>query len=140
MTITLENVNWLAVAVTAIAIFLLGGMWYTALFGNAWKALHGFSDERIKEMQASRPPALFFTGMIVCYVVIVAALATVMSSLDVTGAGGGLTLAALAWLIVSGFRFTGWLADERPLAVFGINAGFDLVALLVAGAILGMWR
>lgn len=140
MSLPFEAVNYLAVAASAVVIFLLGGAWYTAFFGKVWVKLHGFSEEKVKQMQAARPPALFFTGMIVCYFLICLALALLITSFDIASATGGMVLAVIAWMIVAGFRFTGWLADDRPMGVYLINASFDLLAMLIAGAMLGGWR
>lgn len=39
---------YLAAIIGAIASFIAGCIWYTALFGNKWKTEMGFSDEQIK--------------------------------------------------------------------------------------------
>lgn len=41
------NVNLLAVVAGAAAFFVVGALWYTVLFGKAWRAETGFSDEVI---------------------------------------------------------------------------------------------
>ena len=38
-----SNANWLAIAVAAVAYFMVGGLWYSkALFGRAWVRTTGF--------------------------------------------------------------------------------------------------
>jgi hypothetical protein len=38
------HVNYLAVLVAALANYVIGMVWYGALFGRAWKTLAGVSD------------------------------------------------------------------------------------------------
>ena len=139
MSFSFGEINYLAVLTTAVVIFLLGGAWYTALFGKTWVKLHGYSDERIKQMKEKRPPALFFTGMIICYLLISLALAVLMTAFETDTVPDGLLLAVAVWVIVAGFRFTGWLAEDKPIGVFVIDASFDLVAVLLAGMVLAVW-
>jgi len=140
MSLSFDAVNYLAVVVAGVVMFLLGGAWYTALFGKIWVNLHGYSETRLQQMKAKRPPALFFTGMIICYLLISLALGVVIATFAIDGLLGGLLLGLIAWVIVAGFRFTGWLATDNHLGIFLIDAAFDLVALLVAGGLLGAWQ
>ena len=68
MHLNLESVNWLAVLVAGIATFFLGAVWYMALFGKTWQRLHGYSDEKVKQMQAAKPPPVFFGTMIASFI------------------------------------------------------------------------
>ena len=78
------NINWLAVLVAGGATFMLGGLWYTALFGKLWQRLHGYSDEKMKEMQARKPPPMFFGLMIVCYMVLAAVVAVIAATFNIS--------------------------------------------------------
>ena len=40
---------YLEIFIAALAAFLLGFLWYTALFGKAWQAETGISDEEAKK-------------------------------------------------------------------------------------------
>ena len=37
-------VNWLAVIVAGIAMFAIGAVWYTVVFGQQWRALMGIPE------------------------------------------------------------------------------------------------
>ena len=39
-------VNWLAVIAAALSSFVLGGVWYSALFAKVWQREAGLSDEQ----------------------------------------------------------------------------------------------
>src|SRR5437773_396034 len=110
MSIDLGSVNWLAVLVAALVPFFLGALWYQALFGKLWRRLHGCSEEKMKEMQAKRPPALFFGGMIAADLLISLVVALLVTGFGLPGAGSGATLGFLLWLGPAlGIGFTSWL-------------------------------
>ena len=44
----MENANLLAILVAAATGFLIGGLWYGPLFGKAWMAEHGFTEEQLR--------------------------------------------------------------------------------------------
>jgi len=54
MKLDLAHINYWAVLVAALATFMLGGLWYTALFGKAWARLSGYSDAKLAEISRSR--------------------------------------------------------------------------------------
>lgn len=141
MTIQLSAINYLAVVVAGFLAFMLGGLWYQALFGKLWLRLHGFSEEKVKEMQAKRPPTVFFSGMIACYLVVSFVMAILITSLSVTSALDGAVLGALVWLgPAAAIGMTGHLASDKDLGIYLIDVSFQLVFLLMMGAILGAWR
>ena len=55
MTIEFGNLNIWAIVVAGITTFMLGGVWYTALFGKAWQIAHRYSDEKVKELAGAGP-------------------------------------------------------------------------------------
>lgn len=44
----MANANLLAILVAASTGFLIGGLWYGPLFGKAWMAEHGFTEEQLR--------------------------------------------------------------------------------------------
>ena len=77
--IEFSEVNWWAVLVAGFAVFMLGGLWYTALFGKLWVRLNGYSEEKVREMQAKRPPHVFFGVMIGSYLLLSVVMALLMT-------------------------------------------------------------
>ena len=47
------EINWLAVVLSGLSAFVLGGLWYGPLFGKAWQARVGLSDEQIKSLRSA---------------------------------------------------------------------------------------
>lgn len=140
MTLNIESVNWLAVGVAAIATFFLGGIWYTAL-AKPWQRLHGYTDEQVVEMKKLRPPPVFFGGMIVSYLLLAAVLGVLFASVGIASLSAGATMGLLLWLGVAlPIGITAWIASNKPFAAFAIDFAYQLVFLLLTGAILGAWR
>ena len=44
----MANANLLAILVAASTGFLIGGLWYGPLFGKAWMAEHGLTEEQLR--------------------------------------------------------------------------------------------
>jgi hypothetical protein len=134
------DVNWLAIIVAAVAAFAIGALWYSPmLFGRRWMAAHGHTPEKLAAMQSSMGKT--YTFSFVTYVIMAMVIALLMG---LTGAGTaiqGIVLAVLAWL---GFGFTIGLNtnlySDKPAAAFLIDAGYQLVHVIVMGAIIGVWR
>jgi hypothetical protein len=134
------TINYLAVVVAALAAFFIGALWYSPLlFAKQWMKAHGYSEEQIKEMQKSAMPAYLVS--LVCYVVMAYVLAVFIAMMNVASATGGMWAGFLAWLgFAATLGLTANMFSERKIATFFIDAGYQLVHLLVMGAILGAWR
>jgi hypothetical protein len=131
--IDLATINYAAVVVAAVAHMLVGLVWFsTRLFGNAWSELTGAS---------LVPDRRWLPVAAIGHLVIALVLAVLMLFAGVTSAFGGLVIGLLAW---AGFVVTleiGELVWEKiPVQLFLLRIGNHLVALSVAGLILGVWR
>ena len=130
------NVNPWAVLAAALSTFLIGGLWYSpVLFAGAWQRAAGLSDEDLKRGSAAR----IYGGAFVLAVVMAGNLAAFLGR-D-AGLAWGMTAGALAgagW-VATAFGVT-YLFERRPLKLFLVNAGYQVVAFVVMGAILGAWK
>jgi Protein of unknown function (DUF1761) len=137
MTVT---INYLAVVVAAAVGFILGGLWYMALFGKAWSAARGVTEE---QMAAGRQHMARNLIVVAISLLIMAwALAVLAGYLHLTLWTQGLKLGALAWL---GFMFTAGLIDAfmshgRKAAAFYIDASYWLVTAVVMAIIVAVWH
>ena len=134
------EINYLTIFVAALATFALGALWYSPLlFGKLWMKVHGHSADKIAEMQQST--GKIYGVSFVCYVVMAAVLAILVSYTGVATASGGLWLGFLCWLgFAATIGLTANLFSEKPLAAYLIDAGYQLAYLLFMGALLALWR
>jgi hypothetical protein len=140
MPFDFARINWLAVLVAALVAFFVGAIWYTALFGKLWIKLHGFSEEKVKEMQANMSPPRFFGGMLLSYLVLALALATLLTGFATPNITTGILLGLVFWLGSSAIAATGHIASDKVHGVYLIDAGCHLVYLVLMGALLGAWQ
>jgi hypothetical protein len=130
----------LPTVVAAVVAFLIGGLWYSPfLFARAWVAAHGYTPDDVARMRKEAPRAYGISFL--CFLLMAHVLGFLV---HLTGASTwqyGLHLGFLCWL---GFAFTIGLTanvySEKKFAVFLIDTGYQLVYLLVMGAILAAWQ
>ncbi len=131
----LSHLHWIAVVVAAIVGFPLGALWYGPLFGRSWMAAAGITKERAQQANMAR----VYGTTLLLNLVIATSLAMFIGPeanlLDGLFAGfmAGFTFVAAAFGISYLFEF-------RPIKLWLINAGFQVVVFSVMGAILGAWH
>jgi hypothetical protein len=133
--------NYLAVLVAAIAIFMLGGLWYSKLlFARKWVELQGKTIDGMKEAGQGASPFMF-VQVFICGFLTAWVLALLMHHWNVITVMGGIHLAALCWLGFAGATLYGsYLFSSRPKALWAIDSLYNLASMLLAGAILGAWH
>ncbi|MCZ6698022.1 MAG: DUF1761 domain-containing protein [Planctomycetota bacterium] len=139
MSIDFSHVNIWAVLVSAVATFMIGGLWYGLLFAKRWVELHGFNEQQVKQMakKQTRNFGLFFAGDLIMATVI----SLLIGNLGIQGAGQGALLGVLLWLgIAATIGAAKNAATNKPLAAYVIDTSHELAGLAVMGAILGAWR
>ncbi|PYP27322.1 MAG: hypothetical protein DMD51_02745 [Gemmatimonadetes bacterium] len=129
------NVNVLAVIVAALATFVLGAVWYSpVLFAKQWMQAHGYTPEQLEAMKR-RGVARAYAVSALCYLVMAYALALLASYTQATSFVQGLWLGFAATIGLTANMFS-----DNPLAVWVIDAGYQLAYLLLMGVIVAVWR
>lgn len=133
----LTKVNFWSVLLAAVSYLIVGSLWYSPLlFGKLWIKLNGFCDEDLK---SSRPLwkilILSFLSAVVSSFVIAAVLGPRQSP-DFGAVVGAII--AICWITMS--KLTDVLFENKPVKLFFLHAGFDLVSFMIMGAIVGYWR
>ena len=131
------QINYLAVGVAALATIFIGALWYSRLlFGKLWVKAHGYSEEKVKQM-AGRG----FAVSLFCYLVMAFVLAVLVSYAGVSTVLQGAFLGFLVWVgFLSTLGLTAHMFSEKPLSIYFIDAGYQLVYAVVMGVILAAWR
>ncbi|MCC7197122.1 DUF1761 domain-containing protein [Candidatus Peregrinibacteria bacterium] len=139
---TIISINYLAILVCAITQMGLGMLWYSpVLFGKQWSKLMGYnlkSKDDVKKMQKEAGPA-YVMSLIAAFVI-----AFVLSHfVDYTGsttAIAGMITGFWCWL---GFSTTTMLMNHmfsnKPVKLYLIDTGYQLVNMMIMGAVLAAW-
>jgi hypothetical protein len=138
----LPEINDLMVLLAAVAAFAVGGIWYSPpFFGPAWMRAQGYSPEKMAEMRARSPQARSMVITFISQFVMAVVLAYLMRWIGITGVKPGVLFGLLIWV---GFAGTVALIantfSDRPLRVFFIESGYQLVSITLMAAIIGGWR
>jgi hypothetical protein len=132
----MPHVNWLAVVVSTLSTFLIGGIWYSpVLFGEAWMKENGLTEESMKGGNLAKIYGLAFV------LGLVASINLAMFLGPDQGASMGAFygfLAGFGW--VATFVGTHYLFERKSFKLFLINAGYSVVALTIMGLIIGAWK
>ena len=128
--------NYAAVVVAAIAYWILGGVWYAALFSKPWMALENISIEKANSMNPVLPYVITFVlNLLIAY-----ALAQICIWRNANTVGRGASVGVLLWIgFVGPITFTTYMYEMRPKELFAINEFFPLAGLVLMGAIIGAW-
>lgn len=130
-------INLLAVLVAAIIRMAVGTAWYAPVtFGPRWQSLAGVT----KEQWAARMPMAIVTDTIMS-LIMAFALANIIAY---SGIGDWLNGALAGFWVWLGFMmpiFVGlWAHEGRRVQLISLMSGFNLVALVLMGALLATWR
>ena len=128
--------NYGAIAVSALAYWMLGALWYGVLFGQRWMALEGITMEQAKSMN----PVLPYIITLVLNLLMAFVLAQLCQWRNANTAARGAAVGVLLWIgIVGPIVFTTYMYEMRSKELFAINEFYPLVGLCLMGIILGAW-
>jgi hypothetical protein len=128
--------NYPAVFVAALLYWILGAVWYGALFNKQWMVLENISMESAKAMN----PVLPYVVTFALNLLIAFALAQLCIWRNANTAARGAALGIFLWIgFVGPVTFTTHMYEMRPMPLFAINEFYALVGLCLMGAILGAW-
>ena len=133
----MSSMNWWALLAAVVAAYAIAAIWYSpVLFIRPWAAMSGVDGAKFG---AGMPRALVVDG--VSFVIMALALDQVLRAWGAATLVEGVSIALLVWV---GFIAT-TLAhsvtyEQRPLAFYGINAGYRLVSVVVMAVILTLWK
>ena len=132
------TINHLAVWVCVVLLTVLGFLWYGPIFGDPWMEMVGLDRATV---EANPPGAGIWIANTVSTIIPMYVLAWLFTQMKVESPMRGAIIGLLigfAFIHLSGL--TGNLFAQRPYKLSWITGGYDMVALTVAGLILGAWR
>jgi hypothetical protein len=145
----LPQVNYLAVLVAGLVIFLIGGLWYSPiLFAKKWMALQGRTEEQMRADAAGSNMPLMYLGAFICGLIIAWSLAVLANHFSPTAFIGtgelalhGAKLGLFCWFgFVATTSFAMGIFSMKPKQLWLIDTGYNLVSFVIAGIIIMVWR
>lgn len=137
-------INYLAILVCGIVSMFVGYLWYGPLFGKTWMALMGMKMEMMTEAQKkgmSKSYFMMFVGSLVMAYVLSYNLFFAATYLKVSGVSAGFMSAFWNWLgFIAPVTLGSVLWEGKSWRLWFLNNSYQLVTLLIMGAILAVWR
>ena len=132
------KINYLAVIVAAVVHFIIGGLWYGLIFANIFVDIVG--REQLEKMAAdshwSQYLIAFISSLVLVYI-----LAHFVQYTGSNTVAGGLQTAFWLWLgFVATTQISSVIFEQRKLGLYLLNIGYQLVACLICGLILAVWK
>jgi hypothetical protein len=130
----LSSLNWLAILAGAVAFWILGSIWYSALFSKPWVKMHGVN---VDNPDAKKGMALMFTGSFVLMFVASTGIALLLQLLPAGDVGHA---AKLGLLVSVCFSFTAMAVNyvylKKPLGLYLIDGGYHVVGCVLSAIII----
>ena len=132
------QVNYLAILVVGIISYLLGALWYSPpLFAKQWMNAIGKSEADLK----GGASAITYVITFVVWIISLYVLSVFIHYSGASSFGYGMLAGFLCW-----FGFYALLSlmmslfEQKPYQLWLINAIYVLVAFLLSGGILAIWK
>jgi hypothetical protein len=127
--------NYLAILVTTILGFVVGGLWYGPLFGKVWMKELGLTEDSLKNS-----PMLKIFGLTIILNIIIA-----LNLSAFLGPKPDLLFGLLAGLAVGiGWVSTSlgiiYLFGRKSLKLYLIDASYQIIIYACMGSIIGVWK
>jgi hypothetical protein len=134
------HVNYLAVLVAAIVVFVLGWLWYSPLlFFKPWMRARGL--DPAAAMAGAKMPAGKLVIELVRCIVLAYVIARFVALLGITSWMGAVHFGVMLWIGLPVILLIGSvLWENTPVKVAAIHAGDWLVKLLVIPIIVTVWH
>lgn len=134
MIAQLAHLNWISILAAFFAYFLLGGLWFTVLFGKQYKFSLGKENETLKNNSP-----IFIVGPAVCSLIITIVSAVLIYALKIHSITSAIEF---AFIIGIGYLFANTIMIAinpnipRPI-LYGLISGFyHLTGILIVSIIL----
>lgn len=130
-------INWWAVIVATLIRMAVGSVWYSSFaLGPKWQALSGVTAEQWKARMPVAIPTDAIMSLIMAF-----ALANIIGASGIDDWLNGGAAGFWVWLGFMMPVLVGlWAHEGRSVQLVSIMSGFNLVALVLMGILLGVWK
>ncbi len=131
-----QHLNHLAILVSGVIQWVVGALWYSALFGKQWRELVGMKKTPSGSSAIVAMATSFVGGLVLAF-----ALAHVIQWAYATNFPWGAFIGFICWLgFVAPMMLSQSLYEQRPIKLFFINVSYWLVVLIISGGLLAQWQ
>jgi hypothetical protein len=130
----MTQINWLAVLAATFATTVVGGLWFTVLFGKAYATVLGREYD-----PKAKPAPIFIVGPMVCSLITTVTSATLMKTLSISSISDAVIFGA----IVGFGYFVSTMANTainpnmpRPLMYSLVSGPFFFIGSIITSVIL----
>ncbi|OHX65076.1 DUF1761 domain-containing protein [Flammeovirga pacifica] len=132
------NINYLAVLVAAVAAFILGAIWYSAIFGKTWQKELGFTDEYL---QKANMALIFGSSFVLMFITSLGlAMFNAHTGHSLNASSGAFHGLMVGLIFIGSSMGINYLYQRRSLKLWLIDAGYQVTFLTIQGAIIGAWH
>lgn len=134
-----SNVNFLAVLAGGILSFAFGALWYSpVLFSKAWQAETGLTNEDIANANMAK---IFGSSLLLMLVMSLGMAITLRGhdTLEINWQSGLLHGLYIGIMFVSTSIGINILYQRKSIKLWLIDAGYQLIMLMIMGAVIGAW-
>ena len=134
-----SNINFLAVLVGGLLAFAFGALWYSpVLFSKAWQKEVGMTEDDLK---GANMVQIFGTSLVLMLIMSLGLSFTLrgheMGDIDLkTGMLHGLYIGLMFVATSVGINI---LYQRKSFKLFLIDAGYQVIMLVIMGAVIGAW-
>ena len=137
-----SHANWLAIATAAVTYFILGALWFSALFGKPWMAGHKISmptDEAEKAKMKAQMPMLMIKTFLM-NIIVALGIGLVVYATSTRDCMHG-----IKWgLLLSGFAAVPIAMNHmylmKGIKLTMIDAGYHVVSITLMTIIITVWH
>jgi hypothetical protein len=136
----LQHLNWLAVAVSAIAYFSLGAVWFGPVFGKMWMKGHGITpptEEEKKNMNIGMMMGMSFVKTVVMVILTAYVVMIINYQGDLMTA---LKIGAVLGGIASFPTGINYLFLRKPFSIWVLDGGYHACGVILTSVIISLWR
>jgi|SRR5215471_3110631 len=135
----LSNLNWLHIAVAAVAFFILGAVWYSpVLFAKPWAKMVNMN---MTDPNAKKGMGVMMFGSFILMVICCIALAILYSIIHIDNAFSAIKFGLFFGV---GFALTAisisFIYERKPLGLYAIDIGYQIAGIVIASLVLVLWK
>ncbi len=134
------KINYVAVTIAAVIMWVIGAVWYGVLFSAQWMMLTGITEDMAK-MVSGTDNAMMMGGSLVGAFVMFFVQSHIHHAFQVKDIKGAVQAAFWSWIgFVAMVHLVNNLYQMKPFMLTLIDSGYWLVSMIIGGIVLEIMR